>query len=1140
MSLKFIFGRSGRGKTTYCLNSIKKDIEENMGSKYILLVPEQLTFSSENKLLSIVNNDKNFKAEVLSFRTLGNRIFTEVGGLSHRHINSSGRSMLIYNVLSSLKGKLSIFTKSSIKTGIIPSISSILKEFKRFDVNSEEVMEAADAVSGETLKGKLQDISKILDEFNDKLHYSYIDEEDEMELLSRKIEESTYLDNAIVYIDGFEGMNPIQLNVLEKILLKASKVNITITGDIKDTGSGFDIFGSSKEFEERLLRISEKLGISYEKPIDLNVEGGVTRHSLSKELTHLEKYAFKFPFVQYREKTSDIEIFTASNLYSEVTEASKKITTLVRDKGYRYRDIGVVARNMDSYEPLIRSIFEENNIPIYIDKKKEAMQNPIVVLLISALEVQKRRWSYEGVFTYLKSGLLDVTSEEVNILENYVIENGIRGNRWKSPFTVYSNRRIEGEDSNEEKELLNRINEIRDKVITPLDNLHTTLRGSSSSRDMCRALYEFLLTIGVDKKVTEIIDEFNNSGEILLAREYSQVFDILVEVLDQTVEILSEEKITVSDFIDLISVGFSECTIGSVPSVIDSVLVAGVDRMRTQSSKVLFILGVNDGVFPAPITDEGIISDIERAQIKEAGIKIDIDTREKSFNEQYLIYSTLTSGSEKLMLSHPIADHEGKTLRQSIILHRLKKVFPYIKITSDLVDKLDSDIENISTKVPTFNSMILKLRRYYEGGGIDPLWLDTYRWFLENGEKEKIDTLLEGLHYTNQVKKVPRDKIKELYGSNRLSVSQIETFSKCPFSYFVKYGLKGRDRREFGFKSLEIGSFMHKVLEDFSDVITKEGEDIRDVSKEWIEEVVSFIVDEMLTNIPDYVLNTSSRYKYLATRLKRLIVNAIDIISYHIKSGDFEAVGYEEGFGPNDKFPPILIELEDGEKVELVGKIDRLDEADLNGEKYIRIVDYKSSSRKISLSDVYYGLQVQLLVYLDAILESYEKKGEASSPGGIFYFKLDEPILTCDSNIGEDEARDMMMKEFRMEGILLKDKNLAIAMDNGLTTKSNIIPVSIKKDGEFSATTNAVDLKDFNILRTYVKNLISGLCSRMLNGDISVYPYKDGDETPCEWCEYSSICQFDTSFKDNVYKVTKTMNKDIAMNRIREEVEGNE
>ncbi|MEG2972149.1 MAG: helicase-exonuclease AddAB subunit AddB [Clostridium sp.] len=1140
MGLKFIFGRSGRGKTTYCLNNIKKDLEENRGSKYILLVPEQLTFSSESKMLSIVNNDRDFKAEVLSFRTLGNRVFTEVGGLSHRHINSSGRSMLIYNVLSSLKGKLQIFTKSSIKTGIIPSISSIIKEFKRFDVESEIVEEASIKVESDTLKGKLKDISKILELFNDKLHHSYIDEEDEMELLSRKIEECTYLDDAIVYVDGFEGMNPIQLNVLEKILVKAKEVNITITGDIKGKGGSFDIFASSKEFEERLLKICEKLNISYNKPVDLNSIEEITRHSQSAELTHLEKYAFRFPFVPYKESTEDIEIFTASNLYSEVTAAASKIVSLVRDSGYRYRDIGVVARNMDTYEPLVRSIFEENNIPIYVDKKKEAMKNPIVVLLISALEVQKRRWSYEGVFTYLKSGLLDVSSEDINILENYVIENGIRGNRWKEPFTVYSNRRIEGEDSEEEKALLIRINEVRSKVITPLDNLHTTLKGAESARDMCRGLYEFLLLIGVDKKVTEIIDEFNTKGEILLAREYSQVFDILVEVLDQTVEILGDEKVTVSDFIDLISVGFSECTIGSVPSVIDSVLIAGVDRMRTQSSKVLMILGVNDGIFPAPIVDEGIISDIERAEIKEAGIKIDIDTREKSFNEQYLIYSTLTSASEKLILSHPIADHDGKTLRQSIILHRLKKVFPKIKTSSDLVDRLDSDIENIVTKAPTFNAMILKLRRYYEGGGIDPLWLDTYRWFINNGEKERIDNLLSGLHYTTQVKKVPKEKIKEIYNSSRLSVSQIETYSKCPFSYFVKYGLKGRERREFGFKSLEIGSFMHKVLEDFSDVIKKEGEDIRDVSKEWIEEVVAFIVDEMLEKIPDYVLNTSARYKYLSKRLKRLIVNAIDIISYHIKSGDFDAVGYEEGFGPNDKFPPIVIELEDGEKVELVGKIDRLDEADLNGEKYIRIVDYKSSKRKISLSDVYYGLQVQLLVYLDAILESYEKTSTPSAPGGMFYFKLDEPILTCESRVSEDEARDMMMKEFRMEGILLKDMNLALAMDHGLTSKSNIIPVAVKKDGEFTATTNAVTIDEFKTLRTYVKNLISGLCTKMLSGDISVMPYKDGEETPCQWCEYSSICQFDTSFKDNVYKITKTLNKDVAMDKIKGEVEVNE
>ncbi|MEG0640993.1 MAG: helicase-exonuclease AddAB subunit AddB [Clostridium sp.] len=1141
MSLRFVFGRSGRGKSTFCFKEIKKGIEAGDLRRYILLVPDQLTFSSENKLLHMVEKDENFRAEVLSFRTLGNRIFNEVGGLSHRHINSSGRSMLIFNVLSSLKNSLKIFTKSSVKTGVIPGISAILKEFKRFDVESSSINEVITSVKGETLKGKLEDISKILDGFNQRLHTRYIDDEDELHLLSNKIIESSYLNGAEVFVDGYEGMNPIQLKVLEEIMKKAHRVTVTITSDGSSKGiSGFDLFSSSKIFEESLLKLASDRGISYEKPINLNSEEGINRFSKSKELSHLEKYAFKFPFVSYGDSTNDIEIFTGSNLYGEVNRAAKQIVSLVRDKGYRYKDIAVVARNMDKYESLIRSIFSENNIPIYVDQKKDALQNPIVVLLISALEVQKRRWSYEGVFTYLKSGLIDASDDDINLLENYVIENGVRGNRWLKPFEIYSNRKIDGEETQREKDLLERINNVRDMVVTPLLSFHQELKSASCVGDMCRSVYDFLISLKVDIKISTLIDEFDKMGDILLAREYSQVFDILIDILDQTVEIMGDEKISVTEFVDLISVGFSECSIGAVPSVIDSTLVASVDRMRTQSAKVLFILGVNDGVFPAPIIDEGIINDIERGEIKLLGIKLDLDTREKSFNEQFLIYSTLTSASEKLVLSYPIADHDGKTKRQSIIIHRLKKVFPKIKLSSDLVDIDDGDIENISTNRPTFNSLILKLRKYHEGGGIDPLWLDTFRWYSENYESERIQGLLNGLLYTNQVKKVPKDKIRELYGNNRFSVSQLETYSKCPFSYFVKYGLKGQGRREFGFKALEVGNFMHKVLEDFSEVIKKEGEDMRDLSREWILDAVNIIVDEMLSSLPEYVLNSSSRYKFLSERLKRLIVNAIWVITEHIKAGEFEAIGYEEGFGPKDTFPPIIIELESGEKVELVGKIDRLDEANINGEKYIRIVDYKSSKKKVSLSDIYYGLQMQLLVYLDAILESYEKKDIKSYPGGIFYFKLDEPMISCDTNVSEDEAKDMMLEEFRMEGLLLKDMNLALAMDKSLTSKSKIVPIGIKKDGEFTANTNAVTLDDFNILREYVKGLIGKLCTRMLSGEIEINPYKDKDETPCEWCEYSSICQFDLGFIDNSYNITKNIKKEVALENMKLDVKRGE
>lgn len=1141
MSLRFVFGRSGKGKSTFCFNEIKKGIESNDNRKYILLVPEQLTFSSENTLLHTLSKDEEFRGEVLSFRTLSNRIFTEVGGLSHRHINGSGRAMLIFNVLSSLSKSLKIFSKSSVKMGFIPDISALLREFKRFNVQSEEINEVSASITSETLKGKLQDISMILEKFNEKLHENYIDEEDEIQLLSEKIKESNYLNGAEVFVDGFEGMNPIQLKVLEEIIKKAGRVTVSITSDgTTKTNDKFDIFSTGKDFEESLLSIARNNSAPYEKPINLNEIDTENRFSKSNEISHLEKYAFKFPFVQYREETNDIDIFTASNLYSEVKHAANEVVKLVRDNGYKYRDIAVVARNMEKYESLIEGIFSENNIPVYIDKKDLATKNPIVVLIISALEVQKKRWSYEGVFTYLKSGLIDAENEEINLLENYIIENGIRGKRWLQPFETYNNRKIDGETSEEEKELLEKINITREKLITPLDNLHKGLQGSETVRDMCREVYNFLLSIGVDRKITEIIDKCNKEGNILLSREYAQVFEILVDLLDQTVEIMGFNSIRVSEFIDVLQVGLSECKVGSIPSVIDSVLVTGVDRMRTQSSKVLFVLGVNDGVFPSPIVDEGIINDIERSEIKLAGLKIDIDTREKSFNEQFLIYSTLTSASEKLKLSYPIADHEGKTMRQSIILHRLKKVFPKISRTSDLVDIDSGSIDNITTSIPTFNSLILKIRSYYEGGSIDPLWLDAFRWFKQHDKSDKIMNLLDGLLYTSQVKKVPRDKIKELYGNKRYSISQLETYSKCPYSYFVKYGLKAKERREFGFKALEIGSFMHKVLEDFSDVIKKEAEDLRELDKEWIKEAVEVIVDDMLSSLPEYVLNSSARYRFLGERLKRLIVNAIWVITEHIKAGEFEAVGYEEGFGPNDKFPPIKVELENGETVELVGKIDRLDEANIDGGKYIRIVDYKSSKKKVSLSDIYYGLQMQLLVYLDAILESYEKDSKKVSPGGIFYFKLDEPLLQTDMNISEDEANEKMLEEFKMEGLLLKDMNLALAMDKGLTTKSKIVPISIKKDGDFSATTNAVTIDDFNILRSYVKGIIGKLCTRMLSGEIEISPYKDGDEMPCQWCEYSSICQFDVSFPDNNYNITKDIKKDLAMEKMRNEVEKGE
>lgn len=1140
MGLRFVFGRRGYGKSRYCFNVIKNRINEKTSKKIVLLVPEHLTFSFENILLNTLDKDEDFKAEVLSFKTLCNRVFSEVGGLSHRNINSSGRAMLIFDILLSLKKSLTVFSKSSVKVGLIPEMSNLIREFKRFNIGTDEIEKVIAEIENDNLKEKLSDISKIFDKFNEKLHLSYIDEEDELELLSEKISESSYFNNAEVFVDGFETMTPVQLTVLEKIMKKSNSVTITLISDgnskVKDV---FDIFSSSKEFEESILKIAYKNNISYEKPVNLNELTLENRFSASKEIAHLEKYAFRFPFEKYKEETNDIELFTSSNLYSEVEWVAKKIIELTRDKGYKYSDITVSARNMEKYEGLIEGIFLENNISTYIDKKKSALQNPIINLLLSSIEVEKRRWNYESLFTYLKSGLVDLENDEINLLENYVIENGIKGKKLFEEFKTYSSRSTDENMKDDEIEKLHIINVIREKAINPIKEFHEKVKSSECVRDMCREVYDFLISIGMDKKISKIIDEFNEKGEIALSREYAQVFEVLIEVLDQLVETIGEEKLTLGEFFEVLTCGFSECEIGSIPSTIDSVNIVAVDRMRSSSTKVLFVIGVNDGVFPAPIMSEGIINDVERGELKLLGIKMDIDTKEKSINEQFLIYSILTSASEKLYISYPVSDHEGKTLRQSIIIHRLKKVFLNIKQSSNLVDTNKASIENITTKGPTFNSLTLELRNYYDGEKIDPLWFDVFRWFKENSEF-KISKFLEGLNYTNQVKKLPAIKARELYNNKRYSISQIETYSKCPYSYFIKYGLKAKERREFGFKSLEIGNFMHKVLEEFSDVLKKEGESLRSIEKDWIEEAVEVIIDNMLKSLPDYIINSSSRYKFLGDRLKRLIVNAIWVITKHIKAGEFEAIGYEEGFGRGEKFPPIIIKLENGEEIELVGKIDRLDEANLDGNKYIRIIDYKSSKKKISLSDIYYGLQIQLLVYLDAILETYNNNKEKAHPGGVFYFKLDEPLLTTDGDLSNSDAEEKMLEEFKMEGLLLKDIKLALAMDSSLKGKSNIIPVSLKKDGDFSANTNGITENEFSSVRKYIKHLISETCSKMLSGNIEINPYKEGNNTSCEWCEYSTICQFDVNFPHNEYKKVKNLKKEVALEKIKREAEGND
>jgi ATP-dependent helicase/nuclease subunit B len=1149
VSLKFIYGRSGSGKTTYCIEEIKNKLKEDKRTPLILLVPEQYTFQAEKRLSEHIDKDPYFRARVLSFKTMSNIVFTECGGLTHVYMEPGGRVMLIYKIIEKLKDELKIFSTAASQQGFVSNISDIISELKQYKISPEELRIASADMENEFLKSKLQDISKIYEEFENRLHEKYIDSQDALDMLAKKLEDCTYFNNAEIYIDEFTGFTPSQYSVVEKLLQKTDSVNMTLVTDVLHNGASYDkteVFARTNFTEEKLVKLCSKINVKIEKPINLN-ENSLKRFKDNIELSHLEKYYHAYPYRSYKNETSNICVFEATNLYSEVEETAKDIIRLVREKNIRYRDITVATRDLNRYSNLIESIFNEYDIPSFIDEKREVKSNPIVVIIVSALEMYSKRYNYESVFRYLKSGLIGIDRDDISLIENYVLANDIKGKKWlEDKWNYRLDYNLENDISEYESYVIEKVNETKSKIMPPILKFHGKLIGRNKVKDICKYVYEFLIDADIPNILELTIEYLKNKDELDTANQYSQVWDIVVDILDQMVEIMGDEWIPLDQYIKIITSGFEEYEIGVVPPTLDQVLVSSVDRMKNTNTKYFYLLGTNDGIFPLSAKDNGLLNDMDREKLSQAGVEVDIDSKTKTFEEQFLVYKALTLSSEYMRVSYPIADHEGKTLRPSIIISRLKKLFPNIKMETDIIKpdiNKDEDILKLITReLPTFNEMIKSIKSWDETDYINNIWLDVYKYYIDSEKYSDLTSrIIEGIYYTNQVESVDVEKLKKLYGDKMyFSVSRLEKYAQCPFAYFVQYGLKAKERKVYSFSAPDLGTFMHNVLDKFSNSIGEDNLTWKDIDNKYIENKISDIVDTMISKIPGYILESSARYKYLSRRLKTILISAIQIIAEQIKKGSFEPLDYEVGFGYEEKYPPIKIVLETGEEIDLRGRIDRVDIFEKEDERYIRIVDYKTGNKSLSLSDIYYGLQLQLLVYLDAIIEGAKEEENNLNPAAILYFRIDDPIITAKENMEDESIKEAIMKKLKMKGLVVKDADIVKEMDHDLeenSSTSSIIPASIKKDGTLSSKTHGATYEEFDILRKYVKSTIKDLCEEMLSGNIMIKPYKKNKSTSCEYCEYSAICQFDGSIKDNKYRNMNDKKDDEVLELMRKAVE---
>lgn len=1128
MSLRIVYGRAGSGKTSFIIEDIKSKIEEQSDNPLVLLVPEQFSFQAERNLISAVEAGGILKTEVLSFQRMAYRIFNEAGGITYPHIHPAGKAMILYRILDKTKDQLKVFSKACEKQGFIDTLTTLITEFKRYGVTSEMLEKAVDDISEDNpLKDKLQELNFIYNEFELILAQRYRDSDDDLTMAAKKLSQSSLYKGADIWIDGFINFTPQEYKMISVLLSKAKRVTISLCADkLEDSTkiSDTDVFSPVKSAYRKLVHIANESKTPIEKPVILGEPP--VRFRQSPELAHLEKNLYAFPYKTLNEETKNISLFSAINIYTEIETAATDIIRLCRDNNMRFRDIAVVTRNLPAYEKLIEVIFSEYNIPYFIDRKIDINNHPLVRLIISMMDIFIENWSYEAVFRYLKTGLTGIDQGKIDQLENYVLACGIRGNKWivDKKWDMSVDLIPEERESAERITYLDEIDDTRKKVIEPLMEFRDKTKGRKSAVEYCKALYEFLCSLKIPEKIEGSIVKFREQGFLDLANEYSQVWNIVMDVLDQAVEVMGDQTFGIEPFSSVLKIGLGEYKIGTIPAALDQVLVGSVERSKSHEIKALYILGVNDGVFPSTATIEGVLSDQDRLALNNIGIELASDTRTQAFDEQYLVYQSLTTAGKYLRISWPIGDSEGKTLRPSIIVSRLKKLFPRIKIGSNVISASNEklDMELISEKVPTFKKLITALRQKADQKEINPFWEDVYSWFFNDMEWRKYcETAKEAFMYKNEAQKISGEKIRLLYGEPVISsASRVEKYVSCPFAFYIQYGLGAKERKIYRLSPPDIGTFMHTVIERFSALVSEGEITWRNFDKEWCNNQVSKIVDEMLEKMRGAGIAASMRYTALTVRLKRVVARSVWMIAEHIRRSSFNPIDYEVDFGENGKYPPIVIELDHGKRIQLRGRIDRIDAFKTEDGTYLNIIDYKSGTKDFRLSDVYYGLQIQLMTYMDAIWESEEQKGnEKVLPGGMLYFKVDDPIIKDSKNLTQEDIENAIMKKLKMKGIVMADVKVIKAMDNTIEGASKIIPATLNKNDELGKNTSGATEKQFRAMRKHIRGLLKDIGTEIVRGNVEIKPYKKKGINSCTYCSFHSVCQFDTTRQENSFRL---------------------
>lgn len=1130
MSLQFIAGSPGSGKSYELYQEIIQKSAKDPDTSYFILVPEQFTLQTQKTLVSLHPKKGIMNIDILSFVRLAYRIFDETGWKEQPVLDDMGKSLVLRRLVAGQKKKLGVLGRNVRKQGFVAEIKSLLSEFYQYNL-SPESLEGLLGQLGDRrlLEGKLSDMLMIYREFQQYLQGRFITAEGLMEELCRRIGQSELLRDSVVCLDGYTGFTPSQYKVLEQLLKVCRKVIITVILDPREemdqVGEEHQLFYLSRKTIRACRNLAEQNAVAEDRPRRAG-EGKIPyRFRESRALAALEQNLFRFPWQPFREKQGDIRILCCKNPREEMACITEQIQEMAREQGFRYGEMAVVTGDLAQYARLAQQSLERAGIPCFVDQKADIFASPLVEYLLGALETVEKDFSYEGVFRFLRSGLTALTREETDLLENAVLAEGIRGIRqWKREWDWIRNAQ--------------EIRPVKDKflaeVLPPLERL----KDASTVTEITLCLYEMMQEQEIAGRMGEA-DSGDREDIPLAAREADHIYGSIIELFDQMTGLLGEEKTSLKEYAQILEEGIGEIKLGQIPSAADQIVVGDLKRTRLKDIKVLFLIGVNDGVTPAPSSRGGLLTDRERELLAELGAELAPTRRQETYQDQFYLYMNLTRPSRRLILTYSKSGADGKGLRPSALIHKICQIFP--GLTAEQDEERKEEYGYLLREDEGRQCLIDGMRLYRpDSPETDPFWRELFRWYGQNRERGTTDRLIDGVCYQNGACLLSEEEAQGLYGTKLVnSVTRLQTYASCPFAYYVSAGLRLKERKFYSIEAMDLGNLLHHAVEQFGSRLKEEGTGWDQIDPDSRDRLAADCLREAAEEYENRLFLKDNRSSFLVKRLEKTFQRNIWALCEQVRQGSFRPVEYELEF---HRIREMTFDLGEGRTMTLQGKIDRIDRMEKEDKAYIKIIDYKTGQTGFDWPALYYGLQMQLLVYLKGAMahQSRQLPGKEIRPGGVFYYPIRDPYIETAS---EEGLQQLLFREMGMDGLVCDDPEILEGMDRELASggqripsvKSAVIPVETGKDGNCTRKSGVISGAGMDLLLDQTARTMQAFGKEILEGHAEIAPYQYGSQTGCDYCAYRPVCGFDTRLPGNDYRKLSRMDREEVLNRMAED-----